>query len=109
MECSRRWLSENIGDFQVKVVLPGNDNRLRTWLHGPLNGQIDPTNNGAEASYDFLGAYNAVSVRLTFNKSLVPTATKFSGMMQKMLSLIMKQSWLVLPMKKERELDNKII
>ncbi len=71
---------ENIGDFQVKVVLPGNDNRLRTWLHGPLNGQIDPTNNGAEASYDFLGAYNAVSVRLTFNKSLVPAATKFSGM-----------------------------
>lgn len=69
---------ENIGNFQVKVVLPQKDSDLRTWLRGPLNGKIKRLENGAEATYDFLGAYNAVSIRLIFDKNMVPQATKYS-------------------------------
>ena len=30
---------ENIGDYEVKVVLPNSDSDYRVWLHGPLNGE----------------------------------------------------------------------
>ena len=72
---------ENIGQFDVKVVLPNGDSDYRVWLHGPLNGDIDITNNKESiGSFNFLGAYNPVSVRLIFNKSLVPYAYKYSGL-----------------------------
>ena len=73
--------TENIGDYEVKVILPGNDSDYRVWLHGPLNGNIKRVNNKEVlGTYGFLGAYNPVSIRLTFNKGLVPNATKTSGL-----------------------------
>lgn len=75
---------ENIGDYEVKVVLPNSDNDYRVWLHGPLNGEIERTNNKeALGTFNFLGAYNPVSIRLIFDKSLVPNATKVSGLTAK--------------------------
>ena len=75
---------ENIGDYEVKVVLPSSDDDYRVWLHGPLNGNIERTNNKeAIGTFNFLGAYNPVSVRLIFNKDLVPNATKVSGLTAK--------------------------
>ena len=75
---------ENIGDYEVKVVLPNSDSDYRVWLHGPLNGEIERTNNKeAIGTFNFLGAYNPVSVRLIFDKSLVPNATKVSGLIAK--------------------------
>ena len=75
---------ENIGDYEVKVVLPNSDSDYRVWLHGPLNGEIERTNNKeALGTFNFLGAYNPVSVRLIFDKSLVPNATKTSGLIAK--------------------------
>ena len=75
---------ENIGDYEVKVVLPNSDSDYRVWLHGPLNGEIERTNNKeAIGTFNFLGAYNPVSVRLIFNKDLVPNATKVSGLIAK--------------------------
>ena len=75
---------ENIGDYEVKVVLPNSDSDYRVWLHGPLNGDIERTNNKeAIGTFNFLGAYNPVSVRLIFNKDLVPNATKVSGLTAK--------------------------
>ena len=75
---------ENIGDYEVKVVLPNSDSDYRVWLHGPLNGEIERTNNKeAIGTFNFLGAYNPVSVRLIFNKDLVPNATKVSGLTAK--------------------------
>lgn len=75
---------ENIGDYEVKVVLPNSDSDYRVWLHGPLNGEIERTNNKeALGTFNFLGAYNPVSVRLIFNKDLVPNATKVSGLTAK--------------------------
>ena len=75
---------ENIGDYEVKVILPGSDSDYRVWLHGPLNGSIERTNDSeAIGTFNFLGAYNPVSVRLIFNKDLVPNATKYSGLTAK--------------------------
>ena len=75
---------ENIGDYEVKVVLPNSDSDYRVWLHGPLNGSIDRTNNKeALGTYNFLGAHNPVSIRLIFNKDLVPNAIKVSGLTAK--------------------------
>ena len=75
---------ENIGDYEVKVVLPNSDSDYRVWLHGPLNGSIDRTNNKeALGTFNFLGAHNPVSIRLIFNKDLVPNATKVSGLTAK--------------------------
>ncbi len=75
---------ENIGEYEVKVVLPNSDSDYRVWLHGPLNGEIERTsNNEAIGTFNFLGAYNPVSVRLIFNKDLVPNATKTSGLTAK--------------------------
>ena len=75
---------ENIGDYEVKVELPNSDSDYRVWLHGPLNGNIERTNNKeALGTFNFLGAYNPVSVRLIFDKSLVPNATKVSGLTAK--------------------------
>ena len=75
---------ENIKDFRVQVNLPGEDSDFRAWLHGPLNGYMERTDNKtAVATSDFVGAYNPVSIRILFNKDLVPNATKFSGMTAK--------------------------
>lgn len=75
---------EDIGDYEVKVILPDSDSDYRVWLHGSLNGEIERTSDSeALGTFDFLGAYNAVSVRLIFDKSLVPNATKTSGLTAK--------------------------
>lgn len=76
--------TENIGNFEVEVLLPNEDNDYRVWLHGPLNGNIERSNNKeALGTFSFLGAYNPVSIRLIFNKDLVPNATKVSGLIAK--------------------------
>ena len=76
--------TENIGNFEVEVLLPNEDNDYRVWLHGPLNGNIERSNNKeALGTFSFLGAYNPVSIRLIFNKDLVPNATKVSGLTAK--------------------------
>lgn len=94
---------ENIGTYEVKVILPNSDNDYRVWLHGPLNGSIDRTNNReALGTFNFLGAYNPVSIRLIFNKNLVPNATKYSGLVAKD-KIIDYQSKLSDEANKERE------
>lgn len=68
---------ENVEDFQVRVHLPGPDDDLRVWLHGPLYGNIERTSNAlATVRFQDLEAYKPVSVRLMFDKSLVPNTKK---------------------------------
>ncbi len=70
---------ENIGTLEARVHLPGDDADYRVWLKGPLNGEVERTTEDmATATYNFLGAYNAVTIRMMFNKDLVPNATKYS-------------------------------
>lgn len=67
---------ENIEDLIVKVHLPKKDSSMRVWAHGPLNGNIERTSDDTVTlTYDFLGAYNPVDVRIVF-APLVTNATK---------------------------------
>ncbi len=74
---------ENISDLKVWVHLPKKDPTLRVWLKGSektLNGEIrKKKDQTAYIYYDFLGAYNPISVRMMFDKSITPRATKYSG------------------------------
>ena len=71
---------DNIYDMEVHINLPGEDDNMRVFLHGPLNGNIHRYDNKyAKILYDFVGARNAVSARIVFNKELVPYATKMSN------------------------------
>ena len=71
---------ENINDLKVRVLLPKEDSSMRVWAHGPLNGEITRVNDKEiELSYDFLGAYNPIDIRMTFSLDLVPDAIKTSN------------------------------
>lgn len=73
---------ENIKDFKVWVNLPKKDPDLRVWLKGNannLNGEIRKENDKtAYIYYNFLGANNPVTVRMMFDKTITPQATKES-------------------------------
>ncbi len=70
---------DNIDNMEVHINLPREDDTLKVWLRGPLNGEIENINNKyAKITYNFLGARNAVSARVMFDKNLVPYANKLS-------------------------------
>lgn len=71
---------ENIEDFQVKIHLPGEDGDVRIWTHGPASGSneiIDSKTLYFKDNNIFSG--QSETVRVMFDKSLVPNATKKSG------------------------------
>lgn len=71
---------ENIKDLKVRVRLPKEDSAMRVWAHGPLNGEITRLNDKeVELSYDFLGAYNKVDIRMTFSLPVLSNVTKASN------------------------------
>lgn len=71
---------ENIKDLIVKIHLPEEDESMRVWLHGPLDGEVERTSDKlATIKYKSLGAYNAIDFRMIFSKDLVKNATKFSN------------------------------
>lgn len=68
---------ENIDDLQVIVRLPKDDDSMRVWAHGPLNGEIKRLNDReVMLIYDFLGAYNATDIRMMFSHDVVPFVSK---------------------------------
>ncbi len=74
------YFEESIEDFQVKVHLPGEDNDVRIWTHGPLTGENKILDNKTLYFKDTnVEAYTDETIRIMFNKDLVPLATKTSG------------------------------
>lgn len=72
---------ENINKLLVRIELPKENNNLRVWLHGPLHGTIEHNSNIlTTVLYNSLDSYNPVSVRLMFDKGVVPNATKKSNL-----------------------------
>ncbi len=70
---------DNIDNMEVHINLPCEDSSMKVWLRGPLNGEIKNIDNKyAKITYNFLGARNAVSTRVMFDKTLVPYASKLS-------------------------------
>lgn len=71
---------EKINDFQLVLHLPGEDNDLRVWTHGPLTGINKILNNKTVSFQDRnVSSYEAETIRVMFNKNLVPNGTKKSG------------------------------
>lgn len=70
---------EDIRDFQVRVHLPGTDDDLRVWTHGPLSGNNKIIDNKTLLFTDRnVDAYNAETIRIMFDKKLVPNGNKKS-------------------------------
>ena len=71
---------ENISDFQVLVHLPEDDNDVRVWTHGPLTGENKIVDKKTIYFKDYdVSRYTAETIRLMFNKNMVPYATKKSN------------------------------
>lgn len=68
---------DDIDNVKITINLPSKSTELRAWAHGPLNGEIELKNkNQVIATIDGLYANNLVDIRMVFDKSIVPTATK---------------------------------
>ena len=71
---------ETITDFQVKIHLPGEDSDVRIWTHGPLTGENKIIDSKTLFFQDKnVDSYTAETVRVMFDKDLVPLATKKSN------------------------------
>ena len=72
---------DNIKDFDARVNIPGEDDDIRVWLHGPIGNDLiqREDNKTAHVTYSFIGKNNPVSVRIMFNKELVPYGNKMSN------------------------------
>ena len=71
---------ETILDYQLKVHLPQEDKELMVWSHGPASGycNIDDYQTLSLKDNNIL-PYKFETMRVMFNKSLVPEATKKSN------------------------------
>lgn len=71
---------ENIQDFRVVINLPGEDNDVRIWTHGPLTGVNRIVDSKTLEFQDSnVDNYTPETLRIMFNKDLVPLATKKSN------------------------------
>ena len=86
---------EDITDFQAVVHLPSQDPDFRVWLHGPLNGLVNRNLEEASAKATFydLDAYEPVTIRMMFDKNLVPNATKKSNVLGRDIILEIEQAY----------------
>lgn len=73
-------LRESIGELKITVNFPQNASEFRVWAHGPLNGSVKKIDNQSlEATATSVYSYQAVDIRATFDKTVVPYSTKITG------------------------------
>lgn len=72
-----------LNDIDIKFYLPGQDNDLRVWAHGPLYGEVTREqtvdNSYLHATVDELSSYTPVDIRMVFNKELVKESTRITN------------------------------
>ncbi len=74
------YFEEIVEDFQVVVHLPGEDSDVRIWTHGPLTGENKILDSKTLYFKDTnVDSYTPETIRIMFNKDLVPQATKKSN------------------------------
>lgn len=74
------YFEESISDFQVLIHLPGEDEDVRIWTHGPLTGENKIIDSKTLFFKDSnVDKYTPETIRIMFDKDLVPYATKYSG------------------------------
>ena len=71
---------EDIEDFKVLIHLPSEDEDVRIWTHGPLSGYNQIIDSKTLLFQDSnVDNYTAETVRIMFDKGIVPLATKKSN------------------------------
>jgi uncharacterized membrane protein len=71
---------DDLNNVTINVYLPSSDSDKKVWVHGPLTGIVNHTNDKTvTASIDKINASNPVDVRLIFNKSMLNNVTKSSN------------------------------
>lgn len=73
-------LNEDVANLEVTVNIPGNQNELRAWAHGPLTGNIT-INNKEQFILTLNGLYanEAIDTRFVFDKNLITNPIKTTG------------------------------
>lgn len=70
-------LSESIENLHVTINIPGNQNDIRVWGHGPYSGNTSIiSKEQVEATIDYLSPNTAVDVRVTFDKEVILNSSK---------------------------------
>ena len=73
-------LTEYINDLEMIINIPGNQNELRAWGHGPLNGSTDLIGKDKiKLTISDLNAATAIDVRFVFDKEVISQSTKISN------------------------------
>lgn len=71
---------DTLNNVSIKVNLPGIDNNLLVWAHGPLSGNVsrktNNTNSYLEATISEVSAYQPIDIRMLFNKDLINLSNK---------------------------------
>ena len=74
---------DDLKDVKINVYLPGVDQNIKAWLHGPLDGDIKINQNEEESSVcaviNSINKSTPVDIRMVFDKDLLPEATKSSN------------------------------
>lgn len=73
-------MDEDIDYFDISITFNDNDS-LRVWAHGPLNGTVEKIGNNKLHAYitDFKGNSDNLSFRAVFNKNIIKDSNKLSN------------------------------
>ena len=73
-------MDEDIDYFDINITFNDNDS-LRVWAHGPLNGTVEKIGNNKLHAYisDFKGNSDNLSFRAVFNKNVIKDSNKLSN------------------------------
>lgn len=70
-------LREDVSNIKIKFLVPNNKNIIRVWNHGPLTGENSiVSNEEVVASVPYLNAYEALDIRIVFDKSVLVSSKK---------------------------------
>ena len=73
-------LSESISNLKVTINIPNNNNTIKVWAHGPLNGESKIlANDKVEATIKNLPSYTAVDIRVVFDKEVINASNKITN------------------------------
>ena len=73
-------LNESISNLKVTVNIPNNNNLIKVWAHGPLNGESKIiSNDKVEATISNLKSNTAIDIRVAFDKEVISNSTKVTN------------------------------
>ena len=69
--------NESINNLVINVNIPNNNNIIRIWAHGPINGESKIiSNNLVQANILGLNSNTAIDVRVVFDKDVIYNSNK---------------------------------